>query len=263
MCTVSQLYIYPIKSLGGIAVNEAKITDRGLEFDRRWMLVDNNYQFLTQRNNATMALLGMEMRHDHFIAKHKMKDETIKIPFITSNPETAIATIWDDECLVRFVSWEADEWFSEMLSLQCRLVYMPDQSKRKIEEPFGNDQNITSLSDGYPILIIGQSSLDELNKRLEGPIPIDRFRPNIVFTGGAPHVEDDFTNFTINDATFRGVKASSRCNVITINQQTGIASNEPLTTLATYRKQQNKIYFGQNVLIGKTGSVSVGQHIEL
>lgn len=263
MYKVSQLYLYPIKSLGGIAVNEAKITDRGLEFDRRWMLVDNNYQFLTQRKNATMALLSMEMHHDHFIVKHIMKEGTIKIPFNTSNPETALATIWDDQCLVRFVSREADEWFSEMLSMQCRLVYMTDQSKRKIEEPFGSDQNITSLSDGYPILIIGQSSLDELNKRLAESISIDRFRPNIVFTGGTPHVEDDFTNFTINDASFRGVKASSRCQVITINQQTGIASNEPLSTLATYRKQHNKVYFGQNVLIGKTGSVSVGQHIEL
>ena len=263
MYNVSQLFIYPIKSLGGIAVNEAKVTDRGLEFDRRWMLVDNNYQFLTQRNNATMALLSLEMHNDHFIVRHKTKDETIKIPFITSNPETAIATIWDDECLVRFVSTEADEWFSTMLSMQCRLVFMPDQSKRKIEEPFGSDQNITSLSDGYPILIVGQSSLDELNNRLAEPIPIDRFRPNIVFTGGTPHAEDNFTDFIINDASFLGVKASARCNVITINQQTGIAANEPLTTLATYRKQKNKVYFGQNVLISKTGSVSVGQHIEL
>ncbi|MCY7421422.1 MAG: MOSC domain-containing protein [Chitinophagaceae bacterium] len=263
MYTVSQLYIYPIKSLGGIAVNEAKITDRGLEFDRRWMLVDNNYQFLTQRKNATMALLSMELHHDHFIVRHKMIEETLKIPFITSNPKTAIATIWDDECLVRFVSNEADEWFSTMLSMQCRLVYMPNQSKRQIEEPFGNDQNITSLSDGYPVLIIGQSSLDELNNRLAEPITIDRFRPNIVFTGGNPHAEDDFTNFTINDASFRGVKASSRCNVITIDQQTGIATAEPLTTLATYRKQHNKVYFGQNLLIGTKGTIAAGQRIEM
>ena len=263
MYTVSQLFIYPIKSLGGISVNEAKITDRGLEYDRRWMLVDDDHQFLTQRKNGEMALLATELHNDHILVSHKVKEGKIKIPIITSNPETAIATIWDDQCLVRFVTDEADKWFSEMLSINCRLVYMPDQSKRKIEEPFGNDHNITSLSDGYPVLMIGQSSLDELNNRLAAPIPMDRFRPNIVFTGGTPFIEDSFTDFSINDALFTGVKASSRCKVITINQQTGIATHEPLATLATYRKQNNKVYFGQNLLIRKTGTISVGQLIEM
>lgn len=263
MYTVSQLFIYPIKSLGGIAVNQAKVTDRGLEYDRRWMLVDSDQQFLTQRKNPEMALLGLELHKDHLLVRHKEKGKTLGISLTTSNPETAIATIWDDQCLVRFVSNEADDWFSKMLSIDCRLVYMPDQTKRKIEAPFGSEQNITSLSDAYPVLMISQSSLDELNKRLTEPLPIDRFRPNIVFTGGTPHIEDDLADFSINDVAFKGVKPSSRCKVITINQQTGVASNEPLTTLATYRKQNNKVYFGQNVMIRKTGIISVGQRIEI
>lgn len=263
MYTVSQLIIYPIKSLGGVRVNQIMVTDRGLEYDRRWMLVDNLNRFLTQRKHPEMALFSIEMQEHHMLVSHKVKKESIKIPLTTSNPETALATVWNDQCLVRYISDEVDRWFSKMLLQECRLVYMPDQSKRMVDEPFGDQQNITSFSDGFPVLIIGQSSLDNLNSRLKQPVPMDRFRPNIVFTGGAPHIEDSFTDFNINGAAFKGVKASSRCNMITIDQQTGKANAEPLTVLATYRKQQNNVYFGQNLLIVKTGKIAVGEQVIL
>ncbi len=140
---------------------------------------------------------------------------------------------------------------------------MPDSTERKVDPKYALQDDITNFSDGYPILIIGQASLDDLNSRLADPLPINRFRPNIVFTGGTPYEEDGMEHFKINDLDFYGVKPSARCVVTTMNQETGIAGKEPLKTLATYRSKNNKVYFGQNVLMKGKGKINVGDPIEI
>lgn len=257
MLTISELYIYPIKSLGGIPVSSATVTERGFEFDRRWMLVDSSNQFMTQRELPALALLQVSILTEGLQVTHKHSNESIVVPFSPTSNDSVIVTVWDDMCLANLVSDAVDEWFSKTLSFPCRLVYMPDTVKRKVDSNYAGNNEITAFSDGFPMLIIGQSSLDNLNQRLADPIAIERFRPNVVFTGGIPFEEDLLEHFTINGIDFFGVKLCARCTVTTVNQKTAEKGKEPLKTLATFRFRNNKIYFGQNLLHRGTGSIKI------
>ena len=240
------------------------VTDRGFQYDRRWMLVDENNHFLTQREFAAMALLQVELISQGLKVYHKKNiHSSIIIPFYPETNEKANVEIWDDNCEARFVSRIADEWFSDMLLLKCRLVYMPGSTKRNVDNKYAFNKEITSFSDAFSFLIIGESSLNNLNSRLIEPLPINRFRPNIVFTGGEPFEEDVIEHFTINHINFYGVKLCARCMITTINQDNADKAKEPLRTLATYRMKNNKIYFGQNVLHNGEGTISVGDTIEI
>jgi uncharacterized protein YcbX len=264
MLTVSELHIYPIKSLGGISLNDAGLTDRGIQYDRRWMLVNKNNQFLTQREFPAMALLKVNLTNNGLRVHHKkIAEETLVIPFQPEINEMAMVEIWEDKCEAQFVSNQADEWFSDMLAMHCRLVYMPDVSNRRVNDNYARNKDITSFSDGYPLLMIGQSSLDDLNSRLSEPLPMNRFRPNIVFTGGEPYEEDVMEHFTINGIDFFGVKLSSRCVITTIDQDEAIKAKEPLRTLAAYRTKENNVYFGQNLLYRGEGEIHTGDIIEI
>ena len=265
MYTISQLFIYPVKSLGGIEVTEAQLTDRGLQYDRRWMLVDNNNQFLTQREHPVMCLLQTAIEGDKLIVYYKNNPEDKVHVLLQPLPtkKTVQVQVWDDECAAWFVSDEADEWCSNKLSMPCRLVYMPENEKRKVDARYATGEDITSFSDGYPLLMIGQASLDDLNSRLLEPLPMDRFRPNIVFTGGQPYDEDAMSHVRVNEIDLYGVKLSARCTITAINQTNGIKAKEPLLTLAGYRMKNNKIYFGQNVLLQQTGYLKTGDAIEV
>ena len=259
MLTISHLFIYPIKSLGGIAVSSSHVEERGLQHDRRWMLIDNDNRFITQREHSALALLRTAIGHDHLEVFH-LHDPTdrIFIPLETPQNETIDVKIWDDVCTAIPVSSSADQWFSEQLGLSVRLVYMPDNSRREIDPDYAFNKEITSFSDGYPILIIGQASLDDLNSRLPAAIGMDRFRPNIVFTGGEAFCEDAMRSITIGDVKMMGVKNCARCILTTTDQQTGERSSEPLATLSTYRKRNNKIYFGQNAIPLTNGIIQIG-----
>jgi MOSC domain-containing protein len=263
MLTISELYIYPIKSLPGIPVKQARVTEKGFEYDRRWMLVDENNLFISQREAPQMTQLLVAIENDGLHVKHKITCKSIKIPFqaLYSGGREAV-TIWDDTCEADFVSVEADAWFSAMLGIKCRLVYMPDACKRAVDPQYAAEDKVTSFSDGYPFLIIGQASLDDLNSRMIEALPMDRFRPNIVFTGGQPFEEDLLGNFIIGDINFYGVKLCARCPIPTINQQNAQRGKEPLKTLATYRQKNNKIYFGQNLVHQGEGIITVGEEIK-
>jgi len=262
MLQVSQLFIYPIKSLGGIALQSAELTATGFTYDRRWMLTDEQNVFLSQRSFPQMALLQPVETSNGFMVFHKNKPTAnIFIPFNTELTKKVNATIWDDNCDAYECSNDINEWFSEMLQIKCKLLYMPDDTKRFVDNNYASNKEITSFSDAYPVLMIGQNALDFLNTKLEVPLPIDRFRPNIVFTGGQPHCEDEMAVFSINNIRFFGVKPCARCVITTINQLTGEKAAEPLKTLATYRFKNNKIYFGQNILHQSNGHITVGDKI--
>ena len=263
MLTISELFIYPIKSLGGIAVSSSAVTSRGFQYDRRWMLVDSNNIFITQREFPALALLQVSIKEEGLYIKHKLNNESFTVPFQPQTNHSVTVTVWDDTCNAQTVSEAADKWFSEMISFSCRLVYMPDDTNRNVDSRYALNKEINSFSDAYPFLLIGQSSLDDLNSRLPEPFPINRFRPNIVFTGGEPYEEDLLESFVINGINFYGVKLCARCPIPTINQETAVKGKEPLKTLATYRTLNNNVYFGQNLLHHGEGSIRVGDTIQV
>lgn len=263
MLRISQLYIYPVKSLGGIALDKALVTDRGFQYDRRWVLVDYNNLFISQREVHQMALLKTALTEEGIKITHSVKQSSYIIPFDIVKDEFAEVTIWDDTCTGQFVSDEADDWFSSMLEIPCRLVYMPDKTHRITDQRYTSEDNITSFSDAYPFLLIGQSSLDDLNSKLIETLPINRFRPNIVFTGGEPFQEDMMHTFTIGDITFHGVKLCARCVMTTIDQENGVSGKEPLKTLARYRSKNKKIMFGQNLSHEGLGEIKIGDALQV
>lgn len=262
MLTVSQLFIYPIKSLGGIALNTAQLTDRGLQHDRRWMLIDDNNRFLSQREHAQMALFKLEVLADALKVTYTIDGSSINIPFTPLKQDLLDVVIWDDTCTGQLVSDAVDAWFTVKLGIPTRLVYMPDETHRAAD-PRYTQGTIASFADAYPALLIGQASLDDLNSRLAEKLPMNRFRPNIVFTGGEAYSEDLMNHITINGVDMYGVKLCARCVMTTINQETMAKSKEPLKTLAGYRRKGAKILFGQNLTFNSNGIISVGDELAI
>ena len=264
MLQISELIIYPIKSLGGVNISEALVTDRGLQHDRRWMLVDSQNRFLSQRQVAQMALLKVNIAADGLLVHHQDDERnTLHIPFVSQSAEEITVTVWDDTLTAITVGEACDDWFTEVLRTPCRLVYMPDDSRRATDSKYTPEDKITSLSDGYPFLLIGQSSINHLNTLLPQPVGVNRFRPNIVFTGGEPYEEDVMAHFTINGINFYGVKLCARCQVINIDQQTGYSHPQTLKTLANYRKANNKVFFGQNLIHDGIGTIRIGDELQI
>lgn len=256
---ISELNIYPIKSLGGIPVRSAKVMTKGLEHDRRWMLIDEENVFLTQRIHNHMALFRMSFGDNGF--RVSFKDRHLDIPF-TMEGGPLRAKIWDDEVTVREVSSQHSEWFSKNIGVPCKLVAFPEENDRRVDVRYRvAEDNHVSLADAYPLLVIGQPSLDDLNERLETPVPMNRFRPSVVFTGGDAFDEDHWGRFAMGGCTFAGVKACKRCILLTVDQETGIKGTEPLATLSTYRRWDNGVYFGQNVIPTKLGQIAIGDEI--
>lgn len=260
MLQISELYIYPIKSLGGVAVTKAEVTSRGFKYDRRWMLVDEQNRFITQRVHAQMALVKVQIEEDGLLVSHHLNG-SVKIPFGYQEQTKHNVVIWDDTCTGVYVGDEFDEWFTRVLGLKCRLVFMPDETEREVDQHYAPPGIIASFADAYPFLLIGQASLNELNARLTDALPMNRFRPNIVFVGGQPFEEDLMNHLDIAGISFYGAKLCARCIMTTIDQQTGIKAKEPLKTLAKYRFKNNKILFGQNLIHKGTGTVAVGDAI--
>jgi len=264
MLQISGLYIYPIKSLPGIPLQQAKVTERGFVYDRRWMLVDENNLFISQREAPQMTQLFLSLEKEGLRVTNKITGDSIIIPYEpTAHDLRADVVVWDDTCAAEYVDDAIDRWFSKNLGIKCRLVFMPGDSRRIVDQRYAPGDYITSFADAYPFLIIGQSSLDELNSRLLEPLPMNRFRPNIVFTGGSPFEEDLMKDFTIAGIKFSGVKLCARCAITTINQDSAARGKEPLKTLAKYRQKDNKILFGQNLVHQGEGVISVGDTIEI
>lgn len=251
MFTLSDLRIYPIKSLGGISLPTALVQPRGLQYDRRWLLTTPDGQFVTQREIPAMALLGTALEPPYLqVFLKKNPGERILIPLApaVSKMEKTRVQVWSQTCAARRHDSVINAWFSQILGQKLELVYMPDTTRRRADGRYAPPGQYVSFADGFPFLIIGQASLDELNRRLAQPLPMDRFRPNLVFTGGSAHEEDDWKQFRINNLSFAGVKPCARCIIPTTDQETATRAAEPLKTLATYRLTGNKILFGQNVV---------------
>ncbi|HEY6806250.1 MAG TPA: MOSC N-terminal beta barrel domain-containing protein [Pyrinomonadaceae bacterium] len=261
---LSAINIYPIKSLKGITLNEAKIERRGLQYDRRWMLVDKNNKFFTQREFPKMATIKVEFEASGLKIDAVNKDPLF-IPFDAKGTSTAEVQIWKNVCSGDFVSAAADRWFSETLDTDCRLVHMPDETLRPVDPDFAVADDIVSFADAYPFLVLTEASLSELNSRLVQKVEMNRFRPNFVISGAAPFAEDNWKRVTIGETEFHVAKPCARCVMTTVDQERGVKNgDEPLRTLASFRTVQNKVLFGQNLIAMKAGAiVRVGDEVRV
>jgi MOSC domain-containing protein len=256
------IFVYPVKAMAGIALNNVNLEERGMKLDRRWMLIDQNNRFICQRQIPQLALFTLEIQES--CLKVFWQEQSIIIPFDESTYTSQTkASVWDDKIDVRIATDSINTWFSQRLDIQCRLAYQGENSIRLTSSAYAPIREV-SFADGYPYLMISEESLDLLNQKLSTPIEMNRFRANLIIKGGTPHIEDDFKYFKIGGALFNAVKPCARCKVITINQSNLAEGVEPLKTLSTYRKSKRKVVFGQNlVLVEPVGSnIKIGDKVE-
>ena len=259
---LSEIWIYPVKSLGGIRVTEAYVEDKGLQYDRRWMVVDENGKFLTQRLNPEMALLDVAFDAQGLVLSHRFNTENqILVPFQSVSNESLQVRVWDDVVLARTVCDQADQWLSGQLGKNVRIVEMAAYTEREMNPDNAGPGALVSFADDFPYLLISEASLYDLNSKLEERVEMKRFRPNFVISGTGPFAEDSWKNIKIGNLAFEVAKPCERCVLINVDPKTGIKGREPLKTLSTYRKVDKEILFGQNLIGLEKGTVREGDQI--
>ncbi|HEU4799578.1 MAG TPA: MOSC N-terminal beta barrel domain-containing protein [Gemmatimonadales bacterium] len=256
---LSALNVYPVKSCGGTAVASWDVDELGLKWDRRWMFVDGDNYFQTQRWNAALALV-----------RPRLVDGGVELSAPGMPPLVApggggpkVKTeVWGDAVDAESCGTDADQWASEYLGEGSRLVFLPDAAARRFPDGNGSIGRV-GFADAFPFLLVGEASLEDLNRRLPDPIPMNRFRPNLVVSGSEPYAEDQWQHLTIGDIPFSMTTLCVRCAIPTIDQDTAVMSKEPSRTLATYRKTSEGVVFGVNLAHGATGRVEVGAPIAI
>ena len=259
---MSGLYVYPIKSCGGVAVEEWNVDERGLRHDRRWMLVDETGRFMSQRQSPRMALIGVRFAPDGLIVDAPGMP-SLEVPIRPPDGRLRLAQVWDDLVEVSPLGGEADLWFGQFLGVRCRLLYLPDGSLRPVDPDYGRAEDQVGLADAFPFHLISENSLAELNTRLEQPVPMNRFRPNLVVGGCEPFAEDGWKEVRIGPIKLHVVKPCARCAITTVDQRTAAKTKEPLRTLATFRREGNKVLFGQNLVHDGKGILRAGNPVEV
>lgn len=256
---VKEIYIYPIKSLAGISCEKALAEEMGFENDRRWMLIDAENQIITQREKPILSQFYPQISDGIIGVTFDDYTNEFSIDEHLENPIEV--NVWDDKSQVVEVNLATSEWFSKRLGFECKLVKIIKAGDRKHESSRLKETFNVSLADGYPYLLIGTKSLDFLNYKLEEKITIKRFRPNIVISTENAHEEDDFETFRIGEIQFKNVKPCGRCIMVNNNPQNGKVKKEPLKTLSTYRKVDNSVLFGTNIVSLNSGIISVGDEV--
>ena len=265
--TLSAIYIYPVKGLGGIALAEGRCGARGLEHDRRWMVVDRDGVFLSQRSHPRMATVWTGIAGGALtLAAPDM--EELAVPLDPPEAAPVRVRVWSSECEALPASREADGWLSGYLGLDCRLVYMPDATRRESNPEHAGPGHLVGFADAFAYLVTTQASLADLNARLaaaaHGPVPMNRFRPNLVVAGTEPWAEDGWRDIRAGSARLRAAKACGRCEVTTTDQATGeVRGPEPLATLAAFRASPFGPRFGVNLVTLEEGRVRVGDAIHV
>jgi uncharacterized protein YcbX len=256
---VKELWIYPVKSMGGISMSEAKALRAGFEYDRRWMLLDHENKFITQRQVPELALFKTSISDGQLTLTYNNHSYHIRVDEHTS--ENINTNVWEDDASTMRVSPLVDEWLGDALKMKVRLVKICNEQSR-IHHNKNHDIHLpVSLADGYPYLVAGTASLDLLNNKLDAPIQMSRFRPNIVVVTTEAHEEDIWKECKTGTAEFLNMKPCGRCTMITIDQNTAQINNEPLKILNQYRKSLNSVLFGTNMMCTKEGLVTVGDEM--
>jgi uncharacterized protein YcbX len=254
------LHLYPIKSCHGLDLTSANVGPLGLDGDRRWMITDPDGTFITQRQLPAMTRLRPTITADGLCLQGD-DGETIVIPRPGANATTLTVQVWRSTLTAPMTDVAVHDWLSRQLGWACRLVYMPDELVRATNPEYSQPGDRVSFADGYPLLLATQASLDHLNQALAEPVPMDRFRPNLVVDGTTPFAEESWQQVTIGETVFDVVKPCERCVITTIDQQTGILTGkDPLRTLVQMRAP-GKANFGVNLIPRRWGSITIGDQV--
>jgi len=258
---ISELAIYPVKSMRQVPLEKATVDMGGLKNDRRWMVVDADGRMVTQRQQSRLSLIQPELI-DKGVRLHTSGLSDLEISIPEKNSTTPVS-IWSDRCNVYDAGDEAAQWLSRFLGIECRFVYFPEDEIRVVDQAYAKQDDHTAFSDGFPVLLLSQASLDDLNSKMQHSLPMARFRPNIVISGCDAFAEDNWHRLKIGELSLRIVKPCSRCVIPSVDIETGERSknHEPTKTLSTYRRHDKQILFGQNAVIDGQGELKRGMTV--
>lgn len=262
MPSVSALHVYPIKSCRGLELKAVRFDLLGPLYDRRFMLVDEDGRFLTQRELPRMALIEARLGPMalQIGAPHMPQ---LKVPMTQRGAKRVDVSVWRHHGPAEDAGEHAADWFSSFLERPCRLVRFPDDVVRPVSPGRVPFEAAVGFADAYPALIISEASLADLNGRMREQLPMSRFRPNIVVRDCEPFAEDGWKRIRIGDLVLEVVKPCVRCAITTVDQLTAATGKEPLATLASYRKRDHEVLFGQNCVHHGPGSVRVNDEVEV
>ncbi|MDY7565440.1 MOSC domain-containing protein [Pseudomonas sp. RTC3] len=265
MLRLSALYRFPLKSGMAEPLQQARFDGLGLAGDRRWMLVEEaSGRFFTQRAMPHMSQLSVLWNADGGVTLNAPGFQALDVP-LPEDTEASLrgVTVWRDTLRVPDAGDEAARWLSEFMGKPTRMVHVPDNRARWLPSGYGTVEDRVGFADGFPLLLIGQASLDDLSAKVGWPLEMLRFRPNLVVEGSEAFAEDGWKRIRIGDIEFRLLKGCSRCILTTIDPKTGerTQDREPLTTLKTYREREGEVWFGQNMVSDGLGTLDVGMPV--
>jgi len=261
---LSALYLYPVKSCAPLAPAQAVVEARGLAGDRRWMVVDDAGRFMTARKWPRMVLVRAQTVEDG-IAVEAPGMEPHLVRAQADPGARCDVVVWGSTVSARRAEAAADAWISTFLGSAAHFVHMDEAAQRAVDPDFGRAGDVVSFADGFPLLLISQASLDRLNAMLAAPVPMLRFRPNLVVSATDAHAEDTWKRVAIGGIAFDVVKPCTRCVLTTVDPARGEfdASGEPLRTLLTYRRGARGVTFGQNLIARGRGTLRPGDAVEV
>lgn len=257
MIKVTALHVYPLKGGRGIEVDRIELDRFGPRNDRRWMVVDPDGSLVTQREFGRLCQVGATPDADSLVLSAPGRSP-LPVPRPPAGAPTRRVRVWDDHVGAVDVGDDAAGWISEFLGAPTRLVFCPDDADRRTDPDYDAIGSPVSFADGYPLLVASEASLADLNARLDTPLPMNRFRPNLVVSGVDAFGEDGWRRFEVAGIPFDGVKLCARCPVTTTDQETGQRAQEPLRTMASFRKRNGGVMFGMNAVHRATGPIRVG-----
>jgi uncharacterized protein len=258
---IRELHVYPVKGARGLAPESAVLDAFGLALDRRWMVVDGRGEFVTPREHASLALVDTALEKDTLVLSTAAGSAAV--PLSQEDGDAVTVRVWLDTVEAIDTGAEAAALLTNLLGFPARLVRMPARTVRQVSLDYGERGDRVSFADAFPLLIIAQASLDELNRRLPRPVPMLRFRPNVVVAGTQPHEEDTWRTVRLGAVECDVVKPCGRCVVTTLDLATARPGKEPLRTLASYRKFESHVWFGQNAIHRGTGVLRVGDEVQV
>jgi uncharacterized protein YcbX len=264
MPVLAQIFIHPIKSTQGLPLTRATVGPMGLEHDRRWMLVRPDGSFITGRESPSLVRVKALPTEGGLRLSAPGLPE-LQVPAPPADAPRLDVTIWNDRCSAARVGEPADRWFSQYLGEPVALVYVDARMERPVDPRYAGPEERVGFPDAFPLLLVSRASLEELNRRLPRPVTIEHFRPNLVLEGCEPFAEDSWKRLRVGDVELEIVKPCARCVFTTVDPLTGVkaANGEPLRTLTGFRRKDNKVLFGQNVLVRRPGTLQVGAPVEL